>query len=41
MDELTKQGKNIVRILYVVGFCAVLIGGYVSFRLAHSVTKPS
>lgn len=40
VDELTKQGKNIVRILYVVGFCAVLIGGYVSFRLAHSVTKP-
>lgn len=38
--ELTLQGRNLIKILYLVGLGAVLLCTWISYRLAHSVTRP-
>lgn len=40
VEQLTQKGNTIVRILYGVGFLAVLISTYFCFRMAHSITRP-
>ncbi|MDO4275837.1 MAG: sensor histidine kinase [Eubacteriales bacterium] len=40
VEQLTQQGNTIVRILYGVGFLAVLVSTYFSFKMAHSITRP-
>lgn len=40
VEELTQQGKTITTIFYLVGFLAILLSTYVSFCVAHSVTRP-
>lgn len=40
VDQLTQQGRRMVEILYGVGFLAILVSTYFSFKMAHSVTRP-
>ncbi|MDC7288340.1 sensor histidine kinase [Blautia schinkii] len=40
VEQLTRQGDMIIRILYIVGFLAILLSTYFSFRMAHSITRP-
>ena len=38
--ELTRAGRNIIQIIYMVGIIAVLLNIIFSLRVAYSVTKP-
>ena len=38
--ELTRAGRNIIQIIYMVGIIAVLLNTIFSLRVAYSVTKP-
>lgn len=40
VNELTKAGKAMTQIIYVVGIIAALISTFFSLRVSHSVTKP-
>lgn len=40
VQELTLQGEKLIKILYLVGLLAVLLCTWISYRLAHSVTRP-
>ena len=40
VNELTKAGKAMTQIIYVVGIIAALISPFFSLRVSHSVTKP-
>ena len=40
VKELTRAGRNIIQIIYMVGIIAVLLNIVFSLRVAYSVTKP-
>lgn len=40
VKELTRAGRNIIQIIYMVGFISVLLNIIFSLRVAYSVTKP-
>jgi len=40
VDVLTEKGQDIIYIVYMIGFCAIVVSAFASFYMAHNLTKP-
>ncbi len=40
VDNLTKKGKTMIELVYLIGFCAIILNSLINLYIAHNITKP-
>ncbi|MDD3172711.1 MAG: sensor histidine kinase [Herbinix sp.] len=40
IKSLTEKGETIIKLIYIIGFCAILLNSGINVIIAHNITKP-